>query len=375
MRRLRVALIGVGAMGKKYARMIEEDARLPMVLTAVCCRSRQTQEWARTHLDSAVRICETADQLYEEPDRFDAVLIATPHRTHPQLTAQALAHGKHVLCDKPAGISLARCGEMVKQARQSQEVFAMMFHQRMYPKYQRIHQILEDGTLGQICRVLMENSRYYRTARYHQSADWRSSWSGEGGGALMNQGQHLLDLWQWLFGMPQTVYAMIPFGKYNGFQVDDEATVLMEYPNRMTAVFLLTTGEGAWTERLEIVGTKGALTLERDTLQIRRFSQDLAVYGRSAGCNSREELREDCRTEQFEPATEPYPEMLRNFAEAVLEKTPLAVPGLEGMKALELTNAAYLSAWTGRRIALPVDGEEYERELRRREQEAFAKKE
>ena len=138
----------------------------------------------------------------------------------------------------------------------------MMFHQRRYKKYMQLKKLLDDGVLGEIKRVQLENSRYFRTWMYHRSGSWRSSWAGEGGGALLNQGQHILDIWQWLFGMPTSIYAVIPYGKYNDFMVDDEATLLMEYPQQRTATFILSTGEGSYTERLEIVGTKGTALLE-----------------------------------------------------------------------------------------------------------------
>lgn len=367
MERVRIALIGAGSMGRKYANMIDGNREGLLALTAICCRNQQAKQWARENLSENVVICESVEAMYEEvADRFDAVLIVTPHKTHPQLAVQAFEHGKHVFCDKPSGISLLQCSRMNEAAVVSGKKFAMMFHQRLYPKYNRIKEIMDSGGLGTVKRVLLENSRYFRTSFYHQSGDWRSSWNGEGGGALINQGQHILDIWQWLFGMPKSVYAMIPFGKYNDFLVDDEATILMEYPDQMTASFILTTGEGTWTEKLEIVGTKGKLLLDNDTLHFWKYSEDTAVYGQRAQCNAREELKEEYRTEEFEAQEEPYPAMFQNFAEAVLKDQPLIAPGTEGIRALEITNAAYLSAWLGKKIALPMSAELYEQELGKR---------
>lgn len=366
MEKVRIALIGAGSMGRKYAKMIDGNREGRLALTAVCCRNQQAKQWAEETLGGDVAICDSVAALYEEESRFDAVLIVTPHKTHPQLAIQAFEHGKHVFCDKPSGISLSQCARMNEAAGASGKKFAMMFHQRLYPKYNRIRELIKNGELGTVKRVLLENSRYFRTRWYHQSGDWRSSWNGEGGGALINQGQHILDIWQWLFGLPKSVYAMIPFGKYNDFLVDDEATLLMEYPDKMTASFILTTGEGTWTEKFEIVGTGGKLLLENDTLHIWKYSKDTADYGRTASCSAREGLEEEYRTEEFQAAEEPYPEMFENFAEAVLEDQPLIAPGLEGIGALEITNAAYLSAWLGKKIELPVDADLYERELKKR---------
>lgn len=366
MEEVRMAVIGVGMMGKKYAKMIKEGRIPGMCLGAVCCRSRENSQWVKKELGEEIPVFQDTQQLFEASEQFDACLIVTPHKLHPELIVQALEKGKHVFCDKPIGISMKQCREVRQKAEEKELAFAMMFHQRLYPEYKRIHQILADGTLGQVRRIMMENSRYYRTWHYHKAGSWRSSWSKEGGGALLNQGQHLLDIWQWLFGMPESLYALIPYGKYNDFSVDDEATILMKYPDKKTAVLILTTGEGTWTERLEIVGSKGTLLWENSCLTLHIYDQDLDVYKKNASCNSREELKETVTEETYVHGEEPYEEMLSDFVQAVLKKRPVKVNGLEGLNSLELTNAAYLSAWTQKPVSFPIDEEQYERELQKR---------
>ena len=372
MQEVRAAVIGTGVMGRKYAQMIAEGKAGALRLTAVVCRSAGAQQWAKDTLPDTVRVCPSADQLYDYAEEFDAVLVVTPHKTHPELVMQAFAHGKHVLCDKPSANALAPALEMNRAAEKSGLVFAMMFHQRRYKKYMRLKKLLDDGALGEIKRVQLENSRYFRTWMYHRSGSWRSSWAGEGGGALLNQGQHILDIWQWLFGMPTSIYAVIPYGKYNDFMVDDEATLLMEYPQQRTATFILSTGEGSYTERLEIVGTKGTALLEKDTLTLHTYAPDTETYLRTADCTERQQLTETTTTEQFAPQAEPYPEMLANFADAILHGTPLTAPGVEGVRALELTDAAYLSAWLGEKLTLPLDADRFEQELQKHIQEEQA---
>lgn len=369
MQEVRAAVIGTGVMGRKYAQMIAEGRAGALRLTAVVCRSAGAQQWAKDTLPDTVRVCPSADQLYDYAEEFDAVLVVTPHKTHPALVMQAFAHGKHVLCDKPSANALAPALKMNRAAEKSGLVFAMMFHQRRYKKYMRLKKLLDDGALGEIKRVQLENSRYFRTWMYHRSGSWRSSWAGEGGGALLNQGQHILDIWQWLFGMPTSIYAVIPYGKYNDFMVDDEATLLMEYPQQRTATFILSTGEGSYTERLEIVGTKGTALLEEDTLTLHTYTPDTETYRRTADCTERQQLTETTVTEQFAPQAEPYPEMLANFADAILHGTPLTAPGVEGVRALELTDAAYLSAWLGEKLTLPLDADRFEQELQKHIQE------
>lgn len=372
-RNVRMAVIGTGTMGRKYAQMIAGGQVPSMSLAAVVCRSPEARAWAGQTLPDTVRVWDSPEALYTDARSFDAVLVVTPHKSHPQLVMQAFAQGKHVLCDKPSAGSIGPALEMNAAAQASGLVYGMMFHQRMYRKYRRLRELLQSGELGQVQRVLLENTRYFRTWQYHASSAWRSSWSGEGGGALLNQGQHLLDIWQWLFGMPESVYALIPYGKYNDFLVDDEATLLMEYPGRRTAALILSTGEGAYTERLEVVGSRGTALLEGDCLTLRRFAPDTETYRRTARCTERQQLEETVTREEFGPQSEPYPEMLENFAQAVLEGTPLTAPGAEGVRALELTDAAYLSAWQGCRVTLPLDAALFERELAariRQEQEA-----
>lgn len=373
--KVRVALIGVGVMGKKYAEMICGGDVPSLSLTAVVCRNEPAREWAKT-LSGNPQVYQDAESLYAEPEGYDAVLIVTPHKTHPELALRAFGLGKHVLCDKPAGVCISQAEKMSAAAKETGRIYGTIFHQRRYPKYCKIKELIDSGELGEINRIMLVNSRYFRTEYYHRSGSWRSSWNGEGGGALINQGQHILDIWQWLFGMPETLYAQIPFGKYNNFLVDDEVTITMRYQNDLTAVFMLTTGEAVWQERLEIVGSKGKLLLEDDTLHIWRYSMDVRKYRETAQVNSREQLDIEEETLFFEKAGEPYAQMLENFAEAVLtgDDSRLTAPGSDAVNPLMLANAAYLSAWRGAAVSLPIDAAEYDaafEKQKRREEYVF----
>lgn len=356
---VRCAVIGIGSMGKKYALMIGNGKIAGLTLTAVCCRSEENAAWAASNLDCSVRICRSEDMLYEDPQSFDAVLVITPHKLHPSMAIRAMHAGKHVMCDKPSGITTAEAEAINEAASCSGAVFAMMCHQRTYAQYQRIKQLLEEQSIGRITRVSLENSNYFRTQYYHHSGSWRSSWHGEGGGALINQGYHLLDLWQYLFGLPKSIYANIPFGKYNDFDVDDEATLLMNYPGKMSGLFVLSTGEGCRTERLEIVGTAGRILLEGLKLSLTRFDCDIREYSAKAQVTSRQELHETVEEYEFSDSGQAYEIMLKNFADAILKGERLIAPGTESADTLELINGAYLSAWQGKRISLPVDMELY----------------
>lgn len=362
-----VALIGIGAMGKRYAEMIVQGKVPHMVLTAVVVRRPELMTWAENLTDTngiKPKIYKSAEELYGEPENYDAVIIATPHKTHPQFAIRAFELGKHVMCDKPAGVTIGQAAKMTEAANRYDRIYAMMFHQRRYAKYQKIKEIISEG-IGKLERIMLVNSRYYRTSCYHASGSWRSSWNGEGGGALINQGAHILDIWQWLFGMPESVYADIPFGKYNDFKVDDEATIYMRYPDELTAVFVLTTGEAVWEERLEVVGSLGKILLEDDVLHIWHYGTDSEQYIKNAQVNSRENLNVTEEVITFDKPEDSYTDMLDNFAQAVIsgDKTLITAPGEEAINQMMLTNSAYYSAWTGKKVVLPLDADLYESEL------------
>ena len=320
---LRAALIGVGNMGKKYVQMIVSGEVSNIKLTAVVIRRDELMEWGETLVNTDgeyVKIFRSADDMFKAEDvdtLFDAVIIATPHKTHAKLAIQAFSLGKDVLCDKPAASDIGEALTMNEAAKKSGRIYGMVFHQRLYPKYMKIKSMIDAGELGELRRVNLINSRYLRTSYYHHSGAWRSSFTGEGGGALINQGQHILDMFQYLFGMPQRMFALIPFGKYNDFAVDDEDTIIMDYDNGMTASFVLTTGEACHEERLEIIGTKAKLLLE----------------------------------------------LLERFARASLEHndTYLVSKGEEGINSLMLCAGAYYSACNGIQVKLPVGAEDYSR--------------
>ena len=287
------------------------------------------------------------------------MIIVTPHKCHPAQAIRALNSGKHVMCDKPAGATVADARAINDAASCSKGIYAMMCHQRTYAHYIKIKELLEKGAIGQIVRVMMEDTSFFRTWFYHKSSGWRSSWKGEGGGALINQGYHLLDMWQYLFGMPLSLYAEIPFGKHNAFKVDDEATIIFNYPDKVTGTFIISTGEGSSAQRLEICGTKGSILLENGTLTLTQFDCDTREYALSAQVTSSQNLKVSTRQFVFEESTNAYEIMLANFANAILKDEKLICKGEDSENTLSLVNGAYLSAWKGKKVNLPVDIDEY----------------
>lgn len=355
-----IVVIGIGAMGKKYALMLNEGKISNMSLVAVCCRSENNKNWAKENLGENVVIYGSTEELYDHSDDFDAVLIVTPHKEHPKLAIEAFHHGKHVFCDKPAGVTVSEAYAMKEAAKEAGTKYAMMFHNRTYPFYQELKKMLDQKELGDISRILLESTRNFRTQYYHKSSRWRNSFAGEGGGMLINQGQHTLDIWQWLFGMPEAVYAKIPFGKYNDFLVDDEATILMEYPGKLVATYIQTTGEAFRGEKLQIVGTKGKVLLEDNRMHYWKNDADSRMYAETSKVDSSDKINMEYKVIDFRAAKDPYKQMLQNFSNAILNGEPLIAPGEEGEKALMLSNAAYLSAWKRAEIRLPFSEKVYD---------------
>ena len=365
MKQVKVVLVGIGAIGKKYAGFISNGLVPGMELVGICARSRESHQWIRENLGGQIKIYGTIDEMFAKTEEFDAVIVASPHTSHLEYTTRALAEGKHVLCDKPAGISVKEARLMGAAAHEAQTVYSMMFHRRSYPKYMALKELIVSGCLGELKRVTAKDVTSFRTQYYHKSCSWRSSWNGENGGMLINQGQHSLDIWQWLFGMPKSIYAYIPFGKYNDFTVDDEASMIMEYENGMTGSFFMTTGEPTGEDVLEVVGTKGRAVLTGARLEVCSYHADMNDYAKNAKVTSIQELHSTLEMSEYEEMDEekPYILMLRNFTQAVLGKESLIAQGCEGERAMELANAAYLSAWKGQKVTLPLDAEEYERYL------------
>lgn len=366
MQKIRWAMIGVGSMGLKYVKYLLSGDVKNSQLTAVVARNDAKADEIRELASAAggqdVVIFKSADELFAHADTFDAVLIATPHKSHHELAKIAFARKKHVLCEKPLAVSLKESKEMTEEAKEAGVLLGVCYQQRLFPSHKYIVDAVKGGKLGRIKRAELVTSRYFRTQHYHHSAGWHSTWTGEGGGALINQGQHILDFWISVFGLPESVYADIPFGKYNDFRVDDEATLLMRYPDKFTGVFVITTGEAANEDRFTIVGSKGRLCLEDGMLREYSFTPDSDEYQKTSEKNSREELlvSEVELDLPKDPGPEVYLGVLENFGKAVLNGSELMCDGTEGTKAVHLSSAAYMSAWEGKRVELPINEEMFD---------------
>lgn len=358
MEQVRIVVIGFGGMGSQYAELIDQGKAEGLKLAGICCRNKNGQEKIRASYPH-VSLYSSVEETMEHSDEFDAVLIVTPHDTHASIGTMAFERGLHVFCDKPAGISAAEAKLLNQAAQKAGTAYAMMFHNRTNPAFRKLKQMIEEGAAGKITRAVWICNTWYRTPCYHRSAPWRSTWEGEHGGLLINQCQHFLDLWQWVFGMPDQVDALIDYGKYNQFEVDDSVDLRFLYSNGFLGTFISSSGENPGVNRLEVWGDKGKLTLS-DGSHL-RFDENIMTTEEFGRTNTEiyGELEHHEREIIQGEEPSPYAAMLKNFADHVRLGTPLTAPGKEGLYSLELANAAYLSDWRQQRITLPTDQEEY----------------
>lgn len=364
MEKVRLGIIGIGNMGSSHALNVTAGKVPELELTAVADRKAQRREWARAHLPESVTIYEEGGALIDS-SVCDAVLIAVPHYQHPELTIRALRSKKHVLCEKPAGVYTKQVREMNEEAEKSGMVFAMMFNQRTNCIYRKMHEMLTSGELGAIKRVNWIITDWYRTQAYYDSGSWRATWDGEGGGVLLNQCPHNLDLLQWLCGMPKRVQAFCHNGKWHDIEVEDDVTAYLEYDNGATGVFVTTTADAPGTNRLEVTTEMGKLVCENDRLTLYRLEENERSFCRSAkgGFDMPDYTVEEVETDG---ENEQHIGVMKAFAGRILRGTPLVAEGTEGIRGLTLSNAMHLSSWLGRAVDIPFDEELFLEELNKR---------
>jgi predicted dehydrogenase len=352
MDRVRVGVIGTGGMGQAHCRLLRELEETE--LTAVC--------------DIDPEVLEKVKEEYEVPGFLhyeelldsglvDAVTIATPHYFHPPIAIAAFQRGLHVLSEKPIGVTVKAADEMIRAARESGKKFAVMFQMRT-AKYARLaRKAIDEGIVGKLQRATLIMA-WYRTQAYYESATWRATWSGEGGGVLLNQAPHDLDLFTWLVGMPAKVTAQVRT-RLHDIEVEDETFALLEFPNGAHGYIYATVNEVPGVDRFEIVGDKGKVLIDGGQTTIYRLERPISQFT----VESEEmwgKIKAEEVTLEVPDAPSGHGAILQNFARAILYDEPLIVPGEEGIRSLELANAILLSGKRNKTVHLPVDRDEYE---------------
>ncbi len=351
--KVKLGIIGIGNMGSAHCNNYMAGLLPEIELVAVADRRESRREWAKETLPPEVEIFEDGDELILS-GLCDAVIIATPHYDHPRLAILAFEHGIHVMCEKPAGVYTKQVREMNEAAAKSGLIFGMMFNQRTNCVYRKMYEMVHSGAYGQIKRVNWIITDWYRTQAYYNSGGWRATWDGEGGGVLLNQCPHNLDLLQWICGMPSKVRAFCHNGKWHDIEVEDDVTAYLEFANGATGVFVTTTADAPGTNRFEITLEKGKLVAEHDQLTFYELEQSEREYCFTAttGFDQPKGHFVDIELDGENPQ---HVGVLNAFAAAILHGTPLVADGSEGIHGLELSNAMHLSSWTDQTVTLPVD--------------------
>lgn len=349
---VRLGIIGVGWMGASYGRMIE-GANLPnlkLVAVADPVADLSIFPHAKAFKDPQALI---------DSGEVDAVLIATPHYFHTTWGIAALRAGLHVLVDKPISVHKADALALIAAHQNSQQIFAGLFNQRTDPHYLKVRQLIQDGELGEIRRVQWTVTNWFRNQAYYDSAAWRGTWAGEGGGILMNQAQHNLDIFQWLFGMPTSARAFCRYGHYHNIEVEDDVTAYFEFANGSTGVFITSTGEAPGVNRLEIAAeygrvevTDGKILWQRNVKPMREFSNQ--------STDKYEQLESKAMEIRIDGHGAQHLGIIENFASAITQGVPLIAPAVEGLNSLELANAMLLSSHLEQTLKLPLDPSAYQ---------------
>ncbi|MBM4148572.1 MAG: Gfo/Idh/MocA family oxidoreductase [Lentisphaerae bacterium] len=359
MKSVRMGIIGLGNMGSAHAKHILDGEIRRCELAAVCdvdgARTARYAGKAEIFADSRELI---------RSGKVDAVLIATPHYQHTTVGADALKNGLHVLVEKPISVHKADCERLIAAHKGGKQVFAAMFNQRTDPHFKQLKKLLDNGELGGLVRVNWIITTWFRSEAYYASGGWRATWAGEGGGVLLNQCPHQLDLLCWLFGAPKRVTGFCSMGKYHDIEVEDEVTACLEYPNGATGVFITSTGELPGTNRLEVVGQRGRVVIEDDAVRFIRNEVPSDVY-----CRTTAEKFQKPETWKIDIPAQghggQHVEVKQNFIDAILDGKPLIAPAREGINSVELGNAMLMSSLLGKPVDMPLDGAAFERRLKK----------
>ena len=368
MKKIRFGIVGVGNQGTHYAAQLFAKGQIENgVVSAICDLSDLKINAIKEKLndDSIVYFHDYKEMV--KSGICDAVLVETPHYSHTEIVKFCLENNMPVICEKPAGVYTKEVREMNELAAKCDTKFAMMFNQRTNCVYRKMREIIAEGGIGELQRITWIITNWFRTQNYYDNGSWRATWDGEGGGVLINQSPHQIDLFQWILGqMPKTVRGFCQYGKWYDIEVEDEVTAFVTYENGATGVFITTTGEAPGTNRLEISGTKGKLLCENEKLVWYKNATDAQEHSKTADTAfTRPEVEIiEVETDGKNPQ---HAGIINNFANTLLALEELFVDGKDGFNGVELMNAIELSGWkNGEEITLPVNEEEYLAELNKR---------
>ncbi|MDZ8171156.1 Gfo/Idh/MocA family protein [Microbacterium xanthum] len=373
---VRLGIIGYGTQGSMYARLIDEGLVPSLAVAAIADPDEATRDRASAEFPSAQVFTDHISML--DSGAVDAVVTCVPHYLHPAYAMAALERGIHVLVEKPAGVFTRQVAELNAFAAEHPHVtFGIMFNQRNNPLYRRLREILAAGEIGSVLRTNWVITTWWRPQGYYDSSAWRATWGSEGGGVLVNQAPHQLDLWQWLCGAPQKVFAKVAYGFQRDIVVEDEVNALVDFGEGVTGTFTTSTHDLRGTDRLEIVGERGKIVVEGSRVaEVTRYERLEREISASIDSDAVKRVfsgeldpSQFYTTERLEFTSrwgEQHAGVLENFARNILDGTPLIAPGADGIDGVRLANAIHLSSWLGVEVDMDFDEETYLSELEKR---------
>lgn len=370
---IRTAVIGVGNMGSRYASILQSGEIDGMELAALTRIGAAYRDKLLPSIEKGVPVYESADDLFKAVEDgaivLDAVIIATPHYAHEELAVRAFRNGLHVLCDKPSGVYSRQARLMEEAADESGKVFSMVFNQRTLPVYKEIKDIVASGKYGSLKRVNWVVTDWYRPEMYYKSSSWHATWEKDGGGVLLNQCPHNLDLLQWICGNPVRVQGFCHEGRFHDIEVEDDVTAYFEWDNGATGTFITSTGDAPGINRLEISLEEAMIVCEGGKIRVGELEQEMGGKEADYRKKSTDFFRKIKGTwSEIIPDKEdkPYEKVIQGFADEISGKGKSIADGREGRKSLLLSNAIYLSSWDRQMVEVPVIGSSYELEFEQR---------
>lgn len=365
MKKIRLGIVGVGNAGSSHVKTAVSGKWPEFELTAVADINPERLVWAKEFLGDKIHTFSTAEEMLDS-GIIDACYIVVPHYDHCKLAIACMERGIHVMVEKPAGVYCAEVRKMnAVAARHPDVVFGVMFNQRTNPIYRKIKELIVSGKYGQIRRTNWIITNWYRPQAYYDSGDWRATWAGEGGGVLLNQCPHQLDLWQWMCGMPVKVHSHLLYGKWHDIEVEDDVTTYVEYANGATGTFITTTGDAYGTNRLEIQMERAKIVAEDDRLDVWEFEVSEPEFSRT-NIEPFGSIKTHKLELQINGEATHHTGVINAWGGAILRGEPLIADGPEGINGLTLSNAMHLSSWLNQTVQLPLDDELFYQELMKR---------
>ena len=365
---MRVGVIGVGNMGSKYAQILQDREIEGMELGAITRVREPYSTILAKSIEGGIPVFESGEALLDAVAEgkldIDTIIIATPHMAHPRYAIRAFELGLNVLTDKPAGVYSSEARLMTEAAKKSGKEYGIIFNQRTSPVYIRLREIIKSGIYGKVKRVSWTVTDWYRPDCYYQGSSWRATWGKDGGGVLLNQCPHNLDLLCWMFGVPTKVQGYCKEGKYHSIEVEDYVTAYFEWGNEFTGTFTTSTGEAIGSNRLEIAFDEAYIICENGELKIGELYPEIKCTEkeyRNTATEPFRKLKGEWHTETFEKEEQPYNKVLKGFYDKCSGSGEHIAEGETGKDSLILSNAIYLSSWLGKMIELPQNTFDEER--------------